>query len=169
MLVSEKWKTWRCTYDLKTCLECRKMNGKIYDASEDLSEKLFLHPFCRCIITALEALKAGTATINGKSGADWFLKRLGRLPPYYLAEDEADALGYESKKGNLHDVAPEKMLDKGVYMNRNGHLPEEYGRVWYEADINYVDGYRGTCRVLYSNDGLVFVTYDHYETFVEIV
>ncbi len=97
------------------------------------------------------------------------MKRLGRLPPYYLAEDEADALGYESKKGNLHDVAPEKMLDKGVYMNRNGHLPEEYGRVWYEADINYVDGYRGTCRVLYSNDGLVFVTYDHYETFVEIV
>lgn len=73
------------------------------------------------------------------------------------------------KKGNLHDVAPGKMLDKGVYVNRNGHLPEEFGRVWYEADINYSGGYRGSCRILYSNDGLVFVTYDHYETFVEIV
>ena len=38
-----------------------------------------------------------------------------------------------------------------------------------EADINYVDGYRTRHRILYSNDGLVFVTYDHYETFHEIV
>ena len=61
------------------------------------------------------------------------------------------------------------MLAKGEYYNDDGHLPVEFGRVWYEADINYTDGYRGTCRVLYSNDGLVFVTYDHYETFIEIV
>lgn len=38
-----------------------------------------------------------------------------------------------------------------------------------EADINYTDGYRTRHRILYSNDGLVFVTYDHYETFHEIV
>lgn len=82
------------------------MNGKIFDSSEELSEKLFLHPFCRCLITALEALKAGTATIEGKSGADWFLKRLGRLPPNYITEAEAKMLGYNSKKGNLHIVAP---------------------------------------------------------------
>ena len=40
--------------------------------------------------------------------------------------------------------------------------------LWYEADINYTSGYRGTERILYSNDGLVFVTYDHYQTFYEI-
>ena len=76
MLISEKWKTWRCTYDLKTCLACRKMNGKIFDATDKYEEKPFVHLFCRCIITALEALRAGTATIDGKRGADWFLKRL---------------------------------------------------------------------------------------------
>ena len=42
--------------------------------------------------------------------------------------------------------------------------------------INATDGfevtmftYRTRHRILYSNDGLVFVTYDHYETFHEIV
>ena len=42
------------------------------------------------------------------------------------------------------------------------------GRVWYEADINYTGGYRNTHRILYSNDGLIFVTYNHYETFYEV-
>ena len=42
------------------------------------------------------------------------------------------------------------------------------GRVWYEADINYDGGYRSNDRILYSNDGLIFVTYDHYKTFYEV-
>ncbi|MBQ1250923.1 MAG: hypothetical protein IIY00_04930 [Clostridia bacterium] len=43
--------------------------------------------------------------------------------------------------------------------------------MWYEADINYDSkiGYRGTDRILFSNDGLIFVTYDHYHTFKEII
>lgn len=60
------------------------------------------------------------------------------------------------------------MLFKGFYENRDGHLPSAPGRIWYEADINYEVGYRGTERILFSNDGLIFVTYDHYHTFVEI-
>ena len=40
--------------------------------------------------------------------------------------------------------------------------------LWYEADINYTGGYRNDDRILFSNDGLIFVTYDHYETFLEI-
>ena len=38
----------------------------------------------------------------------------------------------------------------------------------YEADFDYSGGYRNDCRLLYSNDGLIFVTYDHYATFYEI-
>ncbi|MBD9010701.1 MAG: hypothetical protein EGR16_10275 [Clostridiales bacterium] len=48
------------------------------------------------------------------------------------------------------------------------HLPAVPNRIWYEADINYEFGYRGTERILFSNDGLIFVTYDHYATFIEI-
>lgn len=61
------------------------------------------------------------------------------------------------------------MIFGGVYENRNNHLPSAPGRIWYEADINYTWGWRGQERVLFSNDGLIFVTYDHYKTFVEII
>ena len=57
----------------------------------------------------------------------------------------------------------------GVYKNRNGHLPSALGREWFEADIDYDYGYRGTARIVFSNDGLIFVTFDHYNTFIEIV
>ena len=36
------------------------------------------------------------------------------------------------------------------------------------ADINYYGGYRGHDRILFSNDGLIFVSYDHYKTYYEI-
>ena len=42
------------------------------------------------------------------------------------------------------------------------------GRIWYEVDINYTGGYRNGQRLIYSNDGLIFVTYDHYNKFYEI-
>ena len=54
-------------------------------------------------------------------------------------------------------------------MNRREALPAEPGRIWYEADINYSGGFRGAERILYSNDGLLFASYDHYETFVELI
>ena len=56
-----------------------------------------------------------------------------------------------------------KMLTKGIYDNVDEHLPTAAGRVWYEADINYKSGKRNNQRILWSNDGLIFVTYDHYE------
>ncbi len=55
-----------------------------------------------------------------------------------------------------------------IYLNSDEKLPIENGRVWYEADINYTKSYRNGERVLYSSDGLIFVTYDHYKTFYEI-
>ena len=51
----------------------------------------------------------------------------------------------------------------------NGHLPFKLGRSWCEADINYTYGFRGVERILFSNDGLIFVTHDHYLTFCEII
>lgn len=128
-----------------------------------------LHPNCRCRILPMEAIVAGNTTKDGNNGADWWLKYLGILPDYYITEEEAKKQGYRSYLGNLGQVAPGKMLTKGVYGNRNGHLPTMSGRVWYEADINYNKGYRNSERILFSNDGLIFITYDHYKTFEEIV
>ena len=46
---------------------------------------------------------------------------------------------------------------------------EYTGRKWYEADLDYDSGFRNEKRLLYSNDGLIFVSYDHAQTFYEII
>lgn len=117
----------------------------------------------------MEALLPGKATKKGISGADWWLVNFFALPDYYITEDEALSYGWIPKSGNLASVAPGKMVTMGVYKNRNGHLPSALGREWFEADIDYDYGYRGTARIVFSNDGLIFVTFDHYNTFIEIV
>ena len=97
-----------------------------------------------------------------------YIKKNGKLPDNYITKAEAIKLGWKSKLGNLADVAPGKIIGGDIYKNNDGFLPSKVGRIWYEADINYDFGYRGSGRILFSNDGLIFVTYDHYHTFVEI-
>lgn len=155
---SLKYKYWKSVIDLRRCMECKKHQGKIYLLYDTIPEE-----------PRLEAKTAGTATKIGLRGADWWLKTFRQLPGYYITEDEATKLGWIPILANLASVAPGKMLTKGVYKNRDKRLPDALGRIWYEADIHYSFGYRGGERILYSNDGSIFVTYDHYATFVEIV
>jgi len=168
-MVSNNYKAWYSVKDLRRCGECEEMHGKIYTLKEKPVPSPPLHTRCRCTIERLQAIAAGTATKQGIRGADIWLKNWNKLPEYYISVDSAKKLGWKSKIGNLNQVAPGKMLAKGVYRNRNGHLPSAPGRTWYEADINYTLGYRSTSRILYSSDGLIFVTYDHYKTFVEVI
>ena len=91
------------------------------------------------------------------------------LPKYYVSKDVAETAGWVAWKGNLADVLPGYMIGGDVYRNDDKKLPDTPGRVWYEADINYESGFRNRQRILYSNDGLIFTTYDHYHTFYEIV
>lgn len=116
----------------------------------------------------MQAIQAGTATVKGVDGADWSLKYNGKLPEYYVTAKEAIAKNWKPGK-RLSDFFPEKMISIGIYKNRDGHLPQKTNRVWHEADINYKTGKRNNQRIVWSNDGLMFVTYDHYENFYEIV
>ena len=116
----------------------------------------------------MKSLFAGEATSKKQEGADWYLKYKRILPDYYITKSEAEKLGYRSYLGNLNNICPNKMLIKGVYGNINKHLPDKNGRIWYEADINYTSGYRNHDRILFSNDGLIFFTNDHYNTFTEV-
>ncbi|HBI55716.1 MAG TPA: ribonuclease, partial [Firmicutes bacterium] len=52
--------------------------------------------------------------------------------------------------------------------NREGLLPDDPGRVWYECDVNYAGGYRGPERIVFSNEGLIYYTDDHYESFTRL-
>ena len=94
---------------------------------------------------------------------------MGHCQKTTLQKKEAKKLGWNPLLGNLAEVLPGILIGGDIYKNRDKRLLDAPGRVWYEADFNYEGGYRNHCRLLYSNDGLVFVTYDHYLTFQEIV
>lgn len=116
----------------------------------------------------MQAITAGRATELETNGADWRVKYFNELPNYYISKRDAKAIGWVNIKGNLSKVAPGYMIFDRYY-NSEGKLPQLSGRIWYEADINYKEGYRNNQRLLFSNDGLIFVTYDHYKAFAEII
>ena len=97
-----------------------------------------------------------------------YLHAYGELPPNFITKNEAKELGWDSAKGNLWDVAPGMSIGGDRFGNREGLLPKADGRTWYECDVNYEGGYRGADRVLYSSDGLIYCTFDHYESFTAI-
>lgn len=165
---SRIYKNWIAVLDLKTCLECRSRHGQIYQMDEIADKEPPLHPNCRCEIRPMEAVIAGYGTKDGQNGADYWMKYYNDLPKYYITQEELVALGWKWGKSPAK-FAPGKMLTKGIYKNKDHHLPQIPGRIWYEADINYYSGKRNGHRLLWSNDGLLFVTYDHYETFFEII
>ena len=165
---SSNYKHWVSVEDWKRCIECASNHGKIWLIAEQPYPEPPIHPNCRCVIELMQAITAGTATINGAGGADWALKYNGTLPDYYVTKEDAEANGWKPSKWPSNFV-PNKMITRGRYYNDDGHLPQAPGRIWYEADINYKTGKRNNQRVLWSNDGLIFVTYDHYGTFYEII
>ena len=70
-----------------------------------------------------------------------------------------------SSEGNLGEVAPGMSIGGDYFGNYEGNLPEAKGRDYYECDIDSNGGYRGAKRIVFSNDGLIYYTEDHYETF----
>ena len=164
---SERWKNWQAMYlNATTCQDCRGEHGKILIFDK---QYLPLHLSCRCSSVPMRTKEVGTATERGFDGADAWLLYRNRLPDYYVTKEEAIDAGWKSKKGNLSEVLPGKMIGGDIFYNNQGKLPKNLNRVWYEADFDYVSGYRNTCRILYSNDGLIFVSYDHAQTFYELV
>lgn len=93
------------------------------------------------------------------------LKKKKELPKYYITKKEARKNGWIPSKGNLCEVLPKHAIGGDYFSNREGNLPKQNGRKYYEADINYNCGRRGKDRLVFSNDGLIYVTYNHYNSF----
>lgn len=94
-----------------------------------------------------------------------YLYTYGCLPDNYITKDEAEDLGWT--RGSVEPYAPGYAIGGDIFYNREGLLPKESGRTYYECDID-TDGYhsRGSRRIVFSNDGLIYYTDDHYESFV---
>ena len=166
---SRIWANWMSELSPTSCRNCVKQHGKIFEISV-VYYTFWVndHPNCNCIYVPMRTKRVGSVTNAGSRGVDVILFYGGQLPDFYIGKRAARREGWLRIDNRLSEVIPGRMIGGDVYQNRNGKLPSVPGRIWYEADINYVSGYRNRQRILYSNDGLMFATYDHYHTFYEI-
>ena len=104
-------------------------------------------------------------TYTSKEEVALYIHTYGKLPSNFVTKKEAQAAGWDNKKGNLQDVIPGASIGGDRFGNYEGILPDKKGRKYYECDIDYEGGYRGGKRIVFSNDGLIFYTEDHYESF----
>lgn len=102
---------------------------------------------------------------TSKEDVALFIHSYKKLPKNFITKKEASALGWEASKANLWDISHEKSIGGDRFGNREKLLPTKEGRQYYECDIDYQGGYRGPERIVYSNDGLIYYTKDHYESF----
>ena len=93
-----------------------------------------------------------------------YLYTYGCLPSNFITKEEARELGWEG--GGLDDYAYGKCIGGDRFGNYEGLLPDEGGRTWTECDIDTMhQDSRGAKRIVFSNDGLIYYTNDHYESF----
>ena len=97
-----------------------------------------------------------------------YLTFFDELPENYITKKEAQALGWDNRKGNLWKVADGCSIGGDRFGNYEGLLPDAKGRRWTECDIGFDGGYRNGQRIVFSNDGLIYYTADHYQSFDEI-
>ena len=93
-----------------------------------------------------------------------YIHTYGRLPDNFITKKEAQALGWPG--GSLEPYAPGKCIGGSRFGNYEGLLPEKEGRTYTECDIDTLGAEsRGAKRIVFSNDGLIYYTGDHYESF----
>ena len=107
---------------------------------------------------------AEDGTYTGKDDVALYLYTYGHLPDNFITKKEAQNLGWSG--GSLEPYAPGKCIGGSRFGNYEGILPDAPGRTWTECDIDTLGAEkRGAKRIVFSNDGLIYYTEDHYETF----
>ncbi len=92
-----------------------------------------------------------------------YVKQNHQLPDYYITKNEARKQGWNPGKGNLCEVLPGKAIGGDKFSNREKSLPQ--GVQYFEADVNYHCGNRNADRIVFNQNGDVYLTKDHYKSF----
>jgi len=101
---------------------------------------------------------------DDKDNVALYIHTYGKLPPNYITKAEAEELGWEG--GSVERYAEGKCIGGSKFGNYEGLLPKKKDRQYYECDIDTLGANsRGAKRIVYSNDGLIYYTDDHYESF----
>lgn len=111
-----------------------------------------------------EALLDENGTYTTKDDVALYIHQYGHLPDNFMTKKEAQALGWQG--GSLEPYAPGMCIGGSHFGNYEGLLPEAEGRKYTECDIDTLGAKsRGAKRIIFSNDGLIYYTDDHYESF----
>ena len=154
--------------------ESNEQTGKSGKSEQDTATK-----------TAVKVAESGTYTSKDEVAA--YLYEFGHLPSNFITKDEAEDAGWKTggrsldeacpgksiggdkfsnREGKLPKAKPGKSIGGDKFSNREGKLPKAKGRTWTECDIDYHgEKSRGAKRIVFSNDGLIYYTGDHYKTF----
>ena len=104
-----------------------------------------------------------------------YLCKFYKLPSNYVGKNEGKSL-YESKTGNTFEkwnfnpwITLGVMIGGDVFYNYANN-PDNYHSTlpegdYREADVDYSAKNRGTKRLVYQSDCIIYYTADHYETF----
>ena len=99
---------------------------------------------------------------TSKEDVALYIHTYGRLPKNFITKNEARDLGWEG--GSVEDYAPGCSIGGDRFGNYEGILPQ--GKKYTECDIDTLGrSSRGSRRIVFSNDGCIYYTDDHYETF----
>ena len=97
-----------------------------------------------------------------------YLHTYGKLPKNFISKKDAEEQGFRFGEGDFGEAFPGMSVGGSRFGNYEGQLPEKSGRRYYECDIDYQGGRRNAKRLVYSNDGLIFYTDDHYKSFTQL-
>ena len=92
-----------------------------------------------------------------------YVKANRQLPAYYVTKSEARKSGWVPSKGNLCDVLPGRAIGGDKFSNREKQLP--HNEQYFEADVNYNCGNRNADRIVFTKNGDVYLTKNHYKSF----
>ena len=111
-----------------------------------------------------EAILDEDGTYDSKDEVALYIYLYGHLPSNYITKKQAEKLGWPG--GSLEPYAPGKCIGGSHFGNYEGLLPDAKGRSYTECDIDTMGAKsRGAKRIIFSNDGLIYYTDDHYESF----
>lgn len=107
-------------------------------------------------------------TYTSRDEVALYLHSYGKLPKNFISKKEAEEQGFRFGEGDFGEAFPGMSVGGSRFGNYEGQLPEKSGRRYYECDIDYQGGRRNAKRLVYSNDGLIFYTDDHYKSFTQL-
>ena len=93
-----------------------------------------------------------------------YIHTFSRLPSNFVSKDFASASGWRG--GGLEEYVPGHCIGGNIFGNYEDILPKSYMRVYRECDIDTLGmESRGSKRIVFSSDGFIYYTEDHYASF----